>query len=50
MTNYNKNMPDFKQLNDRLIAEPSPSPSIGAVIGNEKPSEPLSALKGKQRS
>ncbi|WP_338776725.1 hypothetical protein [Metabacillus sp. FJAT-52054] len=47
MTNYNKNMPDFKQLNDRLIAEPSPSPSIGAVIGNEKPSEQMETVKGK---
>jgi hypothetical protein len=24
----NKNMPDFKELNDRIIAEPSSSPSL----------------------
>ncbi|MBO9129159.1 hypothetical protein [Bacillus sp. 165] len=24
----NKNMPDFKELNDRIIAEPSTSPSL----------------------
>ncbi|MBD1381656.1 hypothetical protein [Metabacillus arenae] len=25
---YNKNMPDFKQLSDRIIAEPSTSPQL----------------------
>ncbi|MGD6815806.1 hypothetical protein [Metabacillus sp. 84] len=40
MTKYNQNMPDFKQLNDRVIVQPSTSPSIGAALpGEEKKKE-----------
>ncbi|MTH52123.1 hypothetical protein GKZ89_01805 [Bacillus mangrovi] len=35
MKAYNKQLPDFKQLNDRVIAEPSSSPSIGAALPDE---------------